>query len=456
MQIDYSSPDFGRRRRSRVPRYVVLGALAAVVVTLVMVSRPLVAKRQTQEPLRIVTPKSLQASVQVEQTSAPIDEIQAEALDAAMGTHERQDWITVTVKPGDALSTLFDRQGIAATEWMRLLKLGGDVDRLSQLRVGDVLRLRKSGNELEALTFALDEARTLQINRDAEGGFRKEILEAEIERRTAYAMGVIDSSLFMAGGEAGLSDKLIMDMANIFGYDVDFALDIRQGDRFTVVYEELYKNGDKLRDGEILAAEFVNQRRSIKAVRHTLANGDSSYYTPEGDSMKKAFIRTPLDVFRISSHFNLRRKHPVLNRIRAHRGTDYAAPTGTPIKATGDGKIVHLGTKGGYGRAIIIQHGSTYRTLYAHMSRYRKGLRTGSRVKQGQVIGYVGASGLASGPHLHYEFLVNGVHRNPLSVSLPRAEPVPRSEQLRFKHESKPLLAQLEVLSQTQTAQLDL
>lgn len=455
MRIDYSSPEFGRRSRTRVPRYVVLGAVATVVAALVLISRPGVAKRQVAEPLRINTPKSLQASVKASKAVQPIDDIQAEAIEVALGTQERQDWITVTVKPGDALSTLFDRQGIAATEWMRLLKLGGDVDRLSQLRVGDVLRLRKDGHQLQELTFALDEARTLQIKR-VNDELQQQILEAEIERRTAFAMGVIESSLFVAGSDAGMSDKLIMDMANMFGYDVDFALDIRQGDRFTVVYEELYKNGDKLRDGEILAAEFVNQRRSLKAVRHTLENGDSNYYTPEGDSMKKAFIRTPLDVFRISSHFNLKRKHPILNRIRAHRGTDYAAPTGTPIKATGDGKIVHLGTKGGYGRTIIVKHGTAYQTLYAHMSSYRKGLRVGSRVKQGQVIGYVGASGLASGPHLHYEFLVNGVHRNPMSVSLPRAEPVPRPERLRFKHESQPLLAQLDVLSKTQTAQLDL
>lgn len=243
-----------------------------------------------------------------------------------------------------------------------------------------------------------------------------------------------------------------MEMASVFGYDVDFALDIRRGDRFVVVYDRLYKDGKKLRDGDILAAEFVNQDRELRAVRFTDADGNTAYYTPEGDSMRKAFIRTPLDVFRISSHFNPGRFHPVLNRIRSHKGTDYAAPTGTPIKATGEGRVVFAGVKGGYGNCVVLRHGSTYQTLYGHMSKIRSGIRTGASVKQGQIIGYVGSTGLATGPHLHYEFLVNGTHRNPVTVALPRANPVARADLPKFKNVSAPLMAQIETLSSAQFA----
>ena len=214
-----------------------------------------------------------------------------------------------------------------------------------------------------------------------------------------------------------------MELANIFGWDIDFALDIRAGDHFTVIYEERFLNGEKIGNGPILAAEFVNQGRSYKAIRYSDAGNRSDYYSPTGLSMRKAFLRTPVDFRRISSRFG-KRKHPILNRMRMHTGVDYAASRGTPIRAAGDGKVIHKGRKGGYGRTVIIQHGGRYSTLYAHMNSYRRGVYTGKRVKQGQIIGYVGSSGRATGPHLHYEFRVNGVHRNPLTVKLPSAKPI--------------------------------
>ena len=230
-----------------------------------------------------------------------------------------------------------------------------------------------------------------------------------------HAHGVIESSLFMAAAEAGISENIIMELAGIFGWDVDFVLDIRKGDRFSMTYEELFRNGEKIANGDILAAEFINDGKSYKAVRYVNPQTNrAEYFSPDGRSMRKAFLRSPVDFRRISSGFSLTRRHPVLNKIRAHRGVDYAAATGTPIRAAGDGKIVHRANKGGYGRTVIIQHGSKYSTLYAHMSNYKRGHRVGSKVKQGEVIGFVGASGLATGPHLHYEIRVGGEPINPM------------------------------------------
>ena len=253
-----------------------------------------------------------------------------------------------------------------------------------------------------------------------------------------------------------MSDGLIMGLAGIFGWDIDFALDIRQGDSFTVFYEELYLEGEKVGDGNIIAAEFVNNNHTYRAYRYTDSNNKTEYYSPDGKSMRKPFMRTPVDLARISSHFNLRRRHPVLNKIRAHRGVDYAASTGTAIKATGDGKVMHRGKKGGYGNTIILRHGNTYTTLYAHMSKYARKTSVGSRVKQGQIIGYIGSTGLATGPHLHYEFRVNGVHRNPLKVKLPSANPLPDSEMDRYQASIQPMIVQLDAYTQNALVMRDL
>lgn len=372
------------------------------------------------------------------------------AVDEAPG----DEWQDVEVKPGQSLSAIFDRLGLPSADWLALSRLQGDAERLRRLRVGDLLSLRRDGDQLAELRMELDEERTLQITR-GEAGFETLVLTKEIERRPAYAFGHIDSSLFLAGRAAGLSDRLIMELVNVFGYDIDFALDIRVGDRFVVVYEELYRDGEKLRDGDILAAEFENRGRTVHALRHVTDEGHASYFRPDGDALRTAFLRNPLDVFRISSHFNPNRRHPILNTLRAHRGTDYAAPTGTPIRSTGDGRVIHAGARGGYGTTVIIRHGASYETLYAHMSRIRPGIRNGARVRQGQIIGYVGMTGMATGPHLHYEFLVNGTHRNPVTVPLPRSNPVARNELPRFNELAAQRLAQLETLRRTQLAKLD-
>jgi murein DD-endopeptidase MepM/ murein hydrolase activator NlpD len=280
-------------------------------------------------------------------------------------------------------------------------------------------------------------------------GFTTRINEQHIDKRMAYATATIDDSLFLAGRKAGLSDALIMELAGIFGWDIDFALDIRNGDSFIVVYEENYLNGEKISDGKILAAEFINQNTPHRALRYTDASGNTEYYSEDGKNMRKAFLRTPVDFRRISSRFNLRRKHPILNRIRAHKGVDYSAGRGTPVRATGNGKIIHRGRKGGYGKTIVIRHGSKYSTLYAHLNGYKRGLRNGSKVKQGQIIGYVGSTGLATGPHLHYEFRVNGVHRNPLTVKLPSAKNLAKKFRPDFTQQTSQYVAQLDSLKRT-------
>ena len=270
----------------------------------------------------------------------------------ALGTPTEQ-WLEMTVAKGDTLSGLFNRYDLAAADWMALARLDGAGKQLSRMRPGDILRVSIGDDRrVSRLRYALDEIRTIDVQRSDDDSFRAEEIVADIETRVAYATGTITSSLFLAARDAGMTDRTTMGLAAIFGWDIDFALDIRQGDRFAVVYEELYLDGEKLRDGPILAAEFVNAGRTIRAVRYVDTNGDASYYTPGGDSMRKAFIRTPVDFARISSSFSLGRRHPILNKIRAHRGVDYAAPAGTPIKAAGDGKVILAGTKGGYGRTV--------------------------------------------------------------------------------------------------------
>ena len=296
---------------------------------------------------------------------------------------------------------------------------------------------------MQSLHSKLSDLETVTLSKTDKGyEFKRDLAKPDIH--PAYAHGVIDSSLFLSAKRAGLSHNLTMDLANIFDYDIDFALDIREGDEFEVIYEEKSVNGKQVGTGNILAARFTNRGKTYSAVRFTSSQGIASYFRDDGTSMRKAFIRTPVDFARISSRFSIGRRHPILNKIRAHKGVDYAAPRGTPIKATGDGKIVLAGRRGGYGNAVIIQHSGKYRTLYGHMQGFAKGIKTGGTVKQGQIIGYIGTTGLSTGPHLHYEFQVNGQHVDPLGVKLPMADPLASAEKKRFLQMSKPLMARMD------------
>jgi murein DD-endopeptidase MepM/ murein hydrolase activator NlpD len=267
----------------------------------------------------------------------------------------------------------------------------------------------------------------------------KRLREPEI--LLSYREGVIKDSLYLSGKEANLPDKLIMEMANIFGWDIDFVFDIRPGDSYSLLYEDRFIDGEKLGVGNIIAASFTNQKKTFDAVRYTNKKGQSDYYTPEGFSMRKTFLRTPLDIFRISSGFNLRRKHPIHKKIKAHRGVDYSAPRGTPVYAAGAGKVIESGFSKYNGNYVFIQHGQTYVTKYLHLNKRK--VRRGQTVKQRQLIGTVGSTGYSTGNHLHYEFLVNGVHRNPRTVKLPQASPITENERVAFRQTVEPMLSQL-------------
>ena len=364
------------------------------------------------------------------------------------------DWVDINIKGGDTMAQIFNQHGLSPRDLHDILNSTEAAAALKQLRPGQTISLRMDGRDLHALKFDLDLTQTLLVTKQA-GNFAGEIVTTELESQVKQTEGIINDSLFLAGQAAGLSDKLIMQLIDIYGWDIDFILDIRKGDSFKVIYEEKYKNREKVGNGPVLAAEFNNRDRKIRAVWYERDNGQIDYYTGTGTNMRKAFLRNPLKFSRVSSHFNLRRNHPVLNRIRAHKGVDYAASTGTPIKVTGDGTIQFLGNKGGYGKTIIVKHSGKYSTLYAHLSRYKKGLKRARTVNQGQVIGYVGKTGLATGPHLHYEFRVNNRHHNPLTVKLPGAENVPPAEMNKFKIHSSYLFALLDTFDSEQLAQYD-
>jgi len=379
------------------------------------------------------------ASAEAENQALP-DEAHAELSGAETDALAK----SVVVANGDTLSTIFAKVGLPSSVMHAVLSSSQDAKQFSRLKIGQTLDFQLTENgELASLRSKLNSLETLVLERTDDGFvFKKEQIKPEVS--SVYARGEIDSSLFLAAKRAGLSHNLTMDLANVFGYDIDFALDIRKGDSFEVIYEEKTVDGKPVGTGNILAARFTNRGKTYSAVRYTSKDGVTSYYNADGTSMRKAFIRTPVDFARISSRFSNGRKHPILNKIRAHKGVDYAAPHGTPIKSAGDGKVLLAGRKGGYGNTVVIQHGQRYRTLYAHMQGFAKGVRNGATVKQGQIIGYIGTTGLSTGPHLHYEFQVDGVHVDPLGLKLPMADPIAQNEKSRFMQLSQPLMARMD------------
>jgi murein DD-endopeptidase MepM/ murein hydrolase activator NlpD len=377
-----------------------------------------------------------------------VDEMTPEAITSAVLEPEPPpppvyDRLTLKVGRGDTMEKLFRKHELDIGELMAIAQLDAARQQFRRIKPGDVFEVEHDDGNIISLYSQLDLTSALQVTK-GEDGFAAGIVDRPIEVRKRFAYGVIDTSLFESAATAGLSDKTIMNVAGIFAWDVDFILDIRQGDNYYVQFEEIWQDGEYVTDGEIIAAEFNNNGRQIQAIRFKDEKERTDYFTPDGDSVRKAFIRAPVDFTRISSNFNPKRRHPILNTIRAHRGVDYAAPRGTPIKAAGDGKIIFRGTKSGYGKTVILQHGSNITTLYAHMSNFNAKARLGTRVTQGQTIGYVGMTGLATANHLHYEYRLNGVHRNPRTVSLPDAEPIAAKYRQRFLAEAAPILEELE------------
>lgn len=357
-------------------------------------------------------------------------------------------WIEHQIKKGESLAGIFSKYDLGADTLNAILEDNASLQKqLTRLYPGKTLKLRVNDQgELESLVYQQSRTDTIAVTKTVDG-FTSQLVSLAPERELQLASGTIQQSLFLDGKAAGLSDKLILELTKIFGWDIDFARGLQAGDRFTVLYEKLFIDDEPIGDGAIVAAEFINNGQTYRALRYTLPDGHTDYFTPDGESLRKAFLRTPVKSARITSRFNLKRRHPVLHRIRAHKGVDYAAPTGTPVLATGDGKIIFRGHKGGYGRVIVLDHGQGYTTLYAHLSRFSKKFKTGSRVKQGDVIGFVGKSGLATGPHLHYEFRIHGRHRDPLTVPLPGSRPIPLPLLAGFQNKTAPLLAALDQAS---------
>lgn len=367
------------------------------------------------------------------------------------GPDAAKGWQHVEIKSGDTLSAIFAQVGLSDRELFLLLDSNDDAKVLNRVypgyqlsflvpRPGELEQLKVLKSPLEGYLFTL-----------VDGFYEVENIVRTPETRQVFKHGNITDSLFMAGQREDIPAITIMEMANIFGGVIDFILDPRLGDHFSILFEEKYLDGKFVGTGNIIAAQFTNQGKQFIAVQYQNAAGEIGYYNPAGESMRKAFLRTPLDVFRISSNFSLARRHPVLNTIRAHKGTDYAAPTGTPIRATSDGSVTWAARNGSFGKLVVVKHSGGFETKYAHLSDYAKGIKKGSRVRQGDVIGYVGATGSATGPHLHYEFLVNGVHQNPRTIldNLPKAESVPAEEMPRFRDQASPMLARFRELEAT-------
>ena len=350
--------------------------------------------------------------------------------------------VEVIVGRNDTMDSIFRRLSLNLSDLAAIRNLPGIRQSLDFLKPGDAIRMTHSSGDIRSLTRKVSETRLLTVVREDEG-FTAKMTDTPVDTRVRTATASIDSSLFQAAESTQMSDTIALKLAAIFAWDIDFVLDIRQGDRFTVEYEQVYQDGKYLRDGDVLAAEFVNNGRTYRAVRFLSESSNAGYYTPDGRPMRKAFLRAPVDFTRVSSAFNPHRRHPILNTIRGHMGTDYAAPSGTPVHAAGDGRVSFAGTKGGYGNCIMVAHGSSVSTLYGHLSRFAHTARIGAHVQQGDVIGYVGMTGLATGPHLHYEYLINGVHKNPQTVQLPGAEPLRAQMLQEFKERTAPLLAAL-------------
>ena len=367
-------------------------------------------------------------------------------------------WLSHTVKPYDTPINILHKVGLGSSA-DTLLRNSNIKSVLSSLKRNNIVRAKSTAGKLDKLILAssYDKAYIVKPSNDGfEGLWEGKWVDKIFEIRQARSSFIIRNGLYYDGKKAGVPGSTIRQIIKVFDWDIDFAHDIRVGDRVTIVYEEVFHDGDKVGSQNLLAAEFINKGKQFRTVRFTRKDGKSDFFTPTGREMKRAFIRTPVAGARISSNFNPGRFHPVLHKMRAHKGTDFAAPRGTPIIATGNGTIDFIGIKGGYGRLVTITHREGYSTRYGHMNRYKKGLKKGSKVYQGDVIGYVGSSGLATGPHCHYEFRKNGIAANPMTVKLPNSMSLTPTELASFRSKALNLVLQLNVLHRFATADVNI
>jgi len=415
-------------------KLLILGLVSAIVgLALLPSEKATASKDNSANALEIGKRYELQVKVD---DNEKLTELNSEQAAAKLPEYELIDH---EVRNGDNLALIFKRAGFSAQTLHKLVNTNAETRKLTKIHPGEILSFATAEDgSLAQLRYVISKTDTLYVTLNDEGNYDTSIDSKEIETLSKSAGGEISNSFWTSGIAAGLSERQIMNFADIFGWDVDFANDIRKGDQFGLIYEAHYVDGEYIGDGKIIAAEFINQGERYTAIRHT----DGNFYTPEGRSMKKAFLRAPVNFKYISSSFNPRRLHPVTKTVKPHNGIDYAARTGTPVVSSGNGKVIRAGYSKYNGNYLFISHGTQYVTKYLHLD--KKMVRTGQKVKQGQKIGTVGATGRVTGPHLHYEFLVNGVHRNPKTVKLPKSEPLPRDELAKFKPIADNFLAQLQ------------
>jgi murein DD-endopeptidase MepM/ murein hydrolase activator NlpD len=415
---------------------IIISSFSMIMLVLLLIpSEKATASRQTDDaslqvgkryPLALPAPQD----ITIETVTSDVQQSIPEEKIATNITHidESLSWTNAKVRNGDSLAKVFKRLGYSARTTYDVSSAEGEYSKLlKRINVGDVFTIgQNSAGDLAALTYPLSKTETLYVKLQADGSYLSTKETKTVEVRETIAHGVIKSNFWNAGIESGLSDAQIINLANIFGWDIDFALDIRQGDSFHVVFENRYVDGDHIGTGKILAAEFINKDDPFQAIRFT----DGEYYSPDGRSMRKAFLRAPVNFRYISSNFKPKRFHPIQKRWKAHRGTDYRANKGTPVVAAGNGKVTHSTYNKYNGNYVFLQHGNGIVTKYLHFS--KRAVKKGQRVKQGQVIGYVGSTGMSEASHLHYEFLLNGVHRNPRTVKLPDAKPINKKYKAEF------------------------
>ncbi len=364
-------------------------------------------------------------------------------------------WREERIGRGETLPNLLHRLGVNTEDQQAFIAAARQSGLISGLTPGrSVLARVSSSGRLMLLRYLVSDARLVSATRSNENfQFSEQAIQAEM--RPVMRSGEIQNSLFGAMDAADVPDRIASELADAFSGDIDFHKDLRRGDHFSVVYEAFYFDGRLIRTGRLMAAEFTNQNQTYQAIYFRDPQGRDGYYDAKGISLKKAFLKSPMPFDRISSGFTSGRLHPVLQIWRAHKGIDYAAPTGTPVRAVADSVVSFVGKQGGYGNLVVLNHQPPYSTAYGHLSRFGKGIKRGSKVSQGQLIGYVGATGLASGPHLHYEFRINGVQRNPLAMKLPTAYPLDRRYKAEFMSHAKPLSARLNLLRNTNLSKLD-
>lgn len=359
------------------------------------------------------------------------------------------------IRSGDAVPALLSRLGIEDPTTLDFLRNDKSAQTIfRQLSPGKTVTAHISpSGKLVNLQFPLNgpSDQVLTVTRDTLGNLTSKLDRLNLETRVVMKSAEIRYSLFGATDSAGIPDGIATQMADIYGGDIDFHRDLRKGDRFAVVYESITHLGKEIRSGKLLASEFINNGKSYQAAWFPTNGTEGGYYSAEGKSLRKAFLRSPLEFSRITSSFSTARFHPVLQKWRAHKGIDYGAPTGTRVRATGDGSVEFIGTRGGYGKVVVLRHQGRYNTLYAHLSGFAQGIRPGSRVSQGDTIGYVGATGLASGPHLHYEFQINGAHQNPLAMTLPSAPPLTANQLPEFRRYIATHFAQIDRIRNEET-----